>query len=140
MTRAYQLYYFGQGTLSRLWIVCVNLVRPMADSLTFLCFSSVLVYQCKCQVNPLSSPALGSRKVKVATQETVQGVSEEVVSYEEYDTTVDLMALSQSERGLSITSANEIELSLGSSRLEMLLNPKFENFERFLKSLIEVDE
>jgi hypothetical protein len=56
-----------------------------------------------------------------------------------YDTTEDLLALSHMERGLSITSSNDMELSRGSSRLDILLNPKFENFERFLRSLIELE-
>ena len=58
MSKAYQLYYFNKVFPSRLWIVSVNLNRPLLDTLTFLCFSGVLVYQCKCQFNPLigSSP------------------------------------------------------------------------------------
>ena len=57
-SRAYHLYYFNQGYESRLWIVSVNLMRPLLDTLTFLCFSGVLVYQCKCQLNPHRSTLL----------------------------------------------------------------------------------
>ena len=58
----------------------------------------------------------------------------------EHDTTEDIMALSHMERGMSITSTNDMELKRGSSRLDIILNPKFENFERFLKSLIEEEQ
>ena len=57
-----------------------------------------------------------------------------------YETTMDLMALTQSERAISSISANDALLNRGSSRLEIILNPRFENFERFLKSLIEVEQ
>ena len=68
-------------------------------------------------------------------------VSEEVVVVTDgYETTMDLMALTQSERAVSSISANDAQLNRGSSRLEIILNPRFENFERFLKSLIEVEQ
>lgn len=51
------------------------------------------------------------------------------------------MALTPSERGMSITSQDETpKLERKSSRLEMLLNPKFDNFDRFLRTLLEVGQ
>jgi hypothetical protein len=49
------------------------------------------------------------------------------------------MALSPMERGMSTSSSDEMKLKRGSSQLDIIVNPnKFENFERFLRSLIEM--
>jgi hypothetical protein len=53
-----------------------------------------------------------------------------------FDSTEYLMAVGSSERGLSINSSDEIKLERKSSRLDILLNPNFENFEHFLRTLI----
>jgi hypothetical protein len=50
------------------------------------------------------------------------------------------MVVGSSERGLSINSSDEAKLERKSSRLDILLNPKFENFDRFLRSLLEVSQ
>ena len=55
-----------------------------------------------------------------------------------FDSTDFLMVVGSSERGLSINSSDEGKLERKSSRLDILLNPKFENFDRFLRSLLEV--
>jgi hypothetical protein len=52
-----------------------------------------------------------------------------------FDSTEYLMAVGSSER-LSINSSDEIKLERKTSRLDILLNPNFENFERFLRTLI----
>ncbi len=48
------------------------------------------------------------------------------------------MALSFVDNGLvSLDSSHDMELNRRSTRLDVILNPNFGNFERFLRTLIE---
>ena len=54
-----------------------------------------------------------------------------------FETTELLMGLGQSVRAKSIVTNDEFKPAQESKRLDILLNPNLENFDRFLKSLLE---
>ena len=146
LTTSYKLYLKEQISLSPLQIVRENLIHPLTETLIFICFTSVLIYQCKLQiVHQISSPAQKGRQAQVvdfypSINEDEDSRTSEDFTRGRFESTDYLMVVGSSERGLSINSSDEGKLERKSSRLDILLNPKFENFDRFLRSLLEVSQ
>ena len=139
LATAYKLYINEQIIQNPLQILRENLIHSLTETLIFICFTSVLIYQCKLQIiDKRGSPAQKGRQAKVVNFQT--SINEDARMTENFtmgrfDSTEYLMAVGSSER-LSINSSDEIKLERKTSRLDILLNPNFENFERFLRTLI----